>query len=84
MTGGRKGTGGGGRGERCRSTGALGKEEMEGEGSADPQLHPFIPHVPVSRSVAWPALQSGKERINTKINVFTPTGLKERGWIHMP
>lgn len=66
----RKGKGGEGRGEVLIEWSTGGEEEKEGEGSAEPQLHPLMLHVSVSRSTARPALQSDKERINTKIRVF--------------
>ncbi len=71
-------------GERCWSNGARGgKEEKEGEGSAEPQLHPLMLHVSVCRSATCPALQSDKERINTKISGFTQVGLSGRSRIQM-
>lgn len=46
------------------------RRRRKGEGSAEPQLHPLMLHVSVSRGADCPALQSDKERINTKISVF--------------
>lgn len=70
--GGREGEGWSGVGADRMENGGE-KEEKEGEGSADPQLHPLMLHVSVSRS-AGPALHGDKERISTKISVFTHGG----------
>lgn len=42
-----------------------GKEEKEGEGSAEPQLHPLMLHVSVFRSAC-----PDKGRMNTNISEF--------------
>lgn len=55
-----------------------GKEEKEGEGSAEPQLHPLMLHVSVSRSATCPALQSDKEKINTKMSYLEEGGFKHK------
>lgn len=68
---GKEGKGEGGGADRMAHGG---KEEEEGEGSAEPQLHPLMLHVSVSRSTDCPALQRDKERINTKISVFNQDG----------
>lgn len=47
-----------------------GKEEKEGEGSAEPQLQPVMFRMSVSRCTC-PALKSDGESISTKISVFT-------------
>lgn len=58
------------------------RRRRKGEGSADPQLHPLMLHVSVSRS-ARPALHGDKERISTKISVFTHEGLTGGSRIQM-
>lgn len=58
----RKGQGGQRKGWTPIDWSTRGEEKMKGEGSAEPQLHPFMPHVPAFRSTACPALQSDKEK----------------------
>lgn len=69
VTGGRKGQRGEGRGLVLIewSTGEK-KEKKEGEGSAEPQLHPVMLHGSVSCSSTCSTLKSDKD---TKISVFT-------------
>lgn len=60
---GKKGKGGGGADQMEHR----GKEEKEGEGSAEPQLNPLMLHVSVLRSTPC---RVTKKRMNTKISVF--------------
>lgn len=80
----RKGKGGEGRGggaDRTEHGGERRRRKGKGQLSLSSTLSCFM--CPVCRSATCPALQSDKERINTKISGFTQVGLSGRSRIQM-